>query len=267
MTDRLGFSDIKSRLTTQCIGQYLEVHDELDSTNTRAVALARQGAPDGALILAESQSQGRGRLGRRWHAPAGSSLLMSLILRPELAPMQAQRVTMICSLAMVEAIANVTDLPAQVKWPNDIVLRGKKLGGMLTELGARGERLDYVVVGLGLNVNLDTASLTETMTPPTSLSEELGVSASRLDLLIAWLTRVEVHYMRLRAGWSPRVAWRDCLATLGQAVRIGAHEEVIEGVAEDVDDDGALLVRVASGNLRQVLVGDVTLRGHITRYE
>ena len=265
--DRLGFSDIKSRLTTQCIGQYLEIYDEIDSTNTRAAALARQGAPDGALILAECQTQGRGRLGRRWHAPAGSSLLMSLILRPELAPMQAQRVSMICSLAMVEVIADITGLPAQVKWPNDIVLRGKKLGGMLTELGARAERLDYVVVGLGLNVNLDIASLAESMTPPTSLSEELGMPTPRLDLLIAWLARVEAHYIRLRAGWSPREAWRGCLATLGQAVHVGAPEEVIEGIAEDVDDDGALLVRVASGNLRQVLVGDVTLRGHITRYE
>jgi len=260
--DTLTLAAIQARLTTCVLGRNLELYDETDSTNIRAVALARAGAPEGTLVLAEEQSAGRGRLGRRWHAPKGSSLLMSLLLRPPLLPRQAQRATMICSLAAIQAIARVSDLKAQVKWPNDVVLGGKKVGGILTELGKHGEQLDYVVVGLGLNVNLDVSDLPDLMAPATSISAEAGRPVSRLELLLALLEGIEARYERVLAGWSPHEEWREHLATLGQVVRVGTAEEVIEGLAEDVDADGALLVRTRDGALRSVLVGDVTLRGH-----
>lgn len=266
MTDPAGALSaeaILARLGTAIIGRRLELHTEIDSTNTRAVALARAGAPEGTLVLAEAQTAGRGRLGRRWHAPPGGALLMSLLLRPPLPPTRAQWATMICALAAAEAVAEVAGLEAGLKWPNDLVFAGRKLGGMLTELGARdADTLDYVVVGLGLNVNLDPAGLPETITPATSLAAELGRPISRLELLLAWLARAEGHYGRLLAGESPRDAWRRRLTTLGQAVQVGTAEEVVAGVAEDVDEDGALLVRTAGGELRRMLAGDVTLRGH-----
>jgi BirA family biotin operon repressor/biotin-[acetyl-CoA-carboxylase] ligase len=187
---------------------------------------------------------------------------MSLLLCPRLAPMQAQRLTMICSLATVEAIGRVSGLRAEIKWPNDIQIAGKKVGGVLTELGLSARQLDYAIVGIGLNVNLDVVALPELMTPATSLMTEAGRPVSRLDLLMALLEEAEMRYDRLQEGWSPHAEWREHLATLGQPVRAGTPEEVIEGVAEDVDADGALLVRIHDGTLRRVLVGDVTLRGH-----
>lgn len=264
MEDSLTFSAIQERLTTRLIGRNLELYEVIDSTNTRAVALARASAPEGTLVLAEEQTAGRGRLGRRWHAPKGSSLLMSLILRPPILSRQAQRVTMIISLAAIQAIAQVSGLRAGIKWPNDIVLGDKKVGGILTELGVHGERLDYVVVGLGLNVNLDVSSLPDLMAPATSLSAEAGRLVLRLGLLLALLEGAEARYERLCQGWSPHEEWREHLVTLGQMVRVGTPEEVIEGLAEDVDADGALQVRTKGGVLRSVWVGDVTLRGHRT---
>jgi len=261
MDDTLSLATIRARLTTCLIGRNLELYEEIDSTNTRAVALARAGAPEGTLVLAEEQTAGRGRMGRRWHAPKGSSLLMSLILRPPLLPRQAQRATMIVSLAAVQVIAQVSGLKAEVKWPNDVVLGGKKVGGILTELGLRGEQLDYTVVGLGLNVNLDTSALPDLMAPATSLSAEAGRPISRLELLLALLEGIEARCERLLSGWSPHEEWREHLATLGQFVQVSTADEVIEGVAEDVDADGALQVRTQDGTLRSVLVGDVTLRG------
>jgi len=254
--------ELQARLGTRFVGRQAELYETIDSTNTRAVQAAQEGAPDGTLILAEWQSQGRGRLGRRWLAPTGSSLLLSLIFRPPLKPSQAQRMTMVCSLGAVAAIARVAGLQVQVKWPNDLLLEGKKLGGVLTELGMGEQRaLAYVVVGMGINVNLDPTILGDVLTPATSLQAVLGRPVSRLDLLAALLEEIEARYEKLRAGWSPREEWRAHLATLGQHVEVKAGEELIQGTAEDIDEDGALLVRTPEGELRRILAGDVTLRG------
>ncbi len=261
MDERISQAEIAARLNTRIIGRQLEVHEQIDSTNIRAMELARQGAAEGTLVLAEQQTQGKGRLGRQWFAPPGSSLLMSLLLRPALALPQIHRVNMLCSLAIVEAVARVANLQARIKWPNDVTIGGKKVAGILTEASAHGKTLAYVVVGMGINVNLDVRTLPDLLTPATSLATEAGHPISRLDLLLAILEGIEARYLRLPAGWSPRDEWREHLATLGQAVRVGTREEVIEGWAEDVDEDGALLVRTEEGALRRVVVGDVTLRG------
>lgn len=252
---------LTTRLQTAIVGCYVELYEKIASTNTRAMVLAERGAPEGTLVLAESQTAGKGRLGRRWFAPPYSSLLMSLLLRPPLEPAQAQRATMVCALAIVEGVAAVSGLIPRLKWPNDILLRGKKLGGVLTELEVTRHYLDHVVVGMGLNVNVALADLPPVASPATSLSQEVGYPLCRFDLLVAILERLDVRYMQLLTGWSPHTAWREHLATLGQPVRVGTRHEVIEGVAEDVDADGSLLVRKDDGALRRVLVGDVTLRG------
>ncbi len=267
MPDLLSAAELQARLDTRWMGRAVEIHEEIGSTNTRAVALALAGAAAGTVVLAEHQTEGRGRLGRRWHSPTGSALLMSIILRPRVAPQQAHRAMMVCSLAAIEAIERTCGLRAQVKWPNDVVIDGKKLGGMLAEMGLRDGALDYVVVGLGLNVNLDPAVLPEAMAPPTSLRAELGYTISRLDLLVAFLRKMEELCDCMAGGWSPHEVWRRSLVTLGQRVQVGTPQEMIEGWAEDVDADGALLLRVADGSLRQVLVGDVTLRGHLAKQE
>jgi len=167
---------------------------------------------------------------------------------------------MICSLATVEAIADTTGLPTQIKWPNDVMMDGKKLGGLLTELGLDAGRLDYVAVGMGINVNLDVSTLPALATPAASISAALGHGVSRLDLLVSLLQSIETRYDKMSAGWSPHAEWRQHLATLGEQVRVETPQETVEGVAEGVDQDGALLVRTKDGILCRVLVGDVTLR-------
>ncbi len=253
--------EIRAGLHTHTIGQKLEVYPIIDSTNRRAIELARDGAPDGTLVVADEQTSGRGRLGRSWSAPPGSSLLISLLLRPALQVRQAPRAIMLCSLAAVEAIAQVCGMDAAVKWPNDLVYAGKKLGGVLTELGVKGEALEYIVVGMGLNVNLDSTVLTGLVSPATSLATELGRPVGRLPLLIAILEAFERRYDRLRTGWSPHEEWRQYLVTIGQQVTVRSHRDVVEGLVEDVDADGALLLRTREGRLRTILAGDVTLRG------
>jgi BirA family biotin operon repressor/biotin-[acetyl-CoA-carboxylase] ligase len=256
---------LRQQLATQCVGQALEVYASIASTNDRAVAWARAGAPDGAVVLADEQTAGKGRLGRRWFAPPRSALLLSVVLRPGLTLPQAPRVTMICSLAVVAAVRQVTGLPVRIKWPNDLLLEGRKLGGMLAEMGASGERLEYVVVGLGLNVNVELTELPEVMSPPASLLAARGEPVDREVLLLSILSELDVLYQQLEAGWSPHETWRQHLDTIGHEVSVGTPDEVIAGVAVDVDADGALLLRQADGAMRHVLVGDVTLRGGLAR--
>jgi len=170
---------------------------------------------------------------------------------------------MVCALALAEAIGAL-GLPAGIKWPNDILVNGKKAAGLLAELGVSGQRLDYVVVGIGLNVNLEISALPEVLTPATSLAAEAGAPLDRVALLLDILARIDAHYVALCEGASPLPAWRRHLLTLGQQVAVGTPDEVIEGLAVDANEDGALVVQTGDGARRIVLAGDVTLRGQRT---
>jgi BirA family biotin operon repressor/biotin-[acetyl-CoA-carboxylase] ligase len=259
--DTLSTELIRSGLDTAFIGCNLVYEHQIGSTNVEASQLARAGAPEGTLVIADYQSAGRGRLARRWLAPQGSSLLLSLVFRPEIRPSQAQRLTMICGLAAAAAVRSEFDLPIDIKWPNDLLCDGAKVGGILTELALTQHQIDFAVVGLGLNVNLDPTQLREDMLMPvTSLSHELGRSVARLPLLWAYLAEVELRYVALMAGHSPVTEWTEYLVTLGQQIRVSESGGVLEGVAEMVDAEGALLVRTMDGELRRVVAGDVTLR-------
>jgi BirA family transcriptional regulator, biotin operon repressor / biotin---[acetyl-CoA-carboxylase] ligase len=269
---------IVAGLATRLIGRQIVFVPTIGSTQDLAKELALQGAPEGTLVIADAQSAGRGRLARRWMAPAGSSLLMSLILRPQLDPARLHRLTMVCSLGLADGVRDATGLEVGIKWPNDIVTWPgaaatprapiRKLAGLLTESGFVGERMDYALVGMGINVNLDPADLPETITPATSLSTELGRRVDRLSLLWAILLRIEERYAELAASEPYRgsdpdpilAAWSARLVTLGQRVHVSAGPESVDGRAESVDADGALLVRTDQGTLRRITVGDVSLR-------
>jgi len=248
-------------LTTAFVGRNLVYLPETGSTNDEARRLARAGAPEGTLVIAEFQTAGRGRLARRWLAPPGSSLLMSLVFRPSLAPHQVQRLTMACGLAIADAVKGETGLEAGLKWPNDVVFEGGKAGGILTEVEFAGQRIDSVVVGIGLNVNLDPGRLPQDLlVPATSLSRECGREVARLPLLWALLRAVEARYVALQAGYSPHGEWAERLVTVGQRVTVSAAGTELEGVAEGVEEEGALLVRLDDGRLEKIVAGDVTLR-------
>ncbi|MDH7485154.1 MAG: biotin--[acetyl-CoA-carboxylase] ligase [Anaerolineae bacterium] len=266
----LSAAAIESALTTAWLGRPVHHFIQLGSTNDLARELARRGAAEGTLVIAEEQTAGKGRLGRSWWAPPGSCLLLSLIFRPPLAPAQAQRLTMIAGLACAEAVEAQTGLRPGLKWPNDLVLAERKLAGILTELETAGERLDFAVVGLGLNVNVDfrqQATDAELRDSAIGLLQVLGRPVDRLALLNELLVRLEQRYERLRAGQSPHAEWAACLVTLGQAVRVVTPSPalpptgggVLEGQAVGVDADGALLLRLADGRTERVLAGDVTL--------
>lgn len=258
----LSSAAIREGLKTRFVGQKVVYRPELGSTNDKARQLAGEGAPEGTLVITEFQSEGRGRLDRRWMAPRGSSLLISIVFRPQLAPHQVQRLTMTCGLGVVDAIESQTGLRAGLKWPNDLVIGGAKAGGILTEIDLAGTWVEYAVVGIGLNVNLDPARLPASLPmPATSLCHELGAEVARLPLLRTLLRRIEERYQALKAGQSPHMEWAARLVTLGQRVTVTADASALDGMAEGVDADGALLVRLADGRLKRVLAGDVSTRG------
>ena len=270
--DPLNPSQIEASLKTRVFGRELVYLPRTGSTNDVARELAAQGAPEGTVVVADEQVAGRGRLGRRWLAPPGTCLLCSILFRPDLHPTQAQRLTQLCSLAAADAVEQVAGLRVSIKWPNDFIIenprcgvsgsgsRGwRKLGGILTETGVIGDQLEFAVVGVGINVNVESEMLPTLAPDATSVLAEVGRPADRVALLVALISGVERRYGGLRAGASPHAEWAARLATLGQAVTLITPDATLTGVAEAVGEDGALLVRTPDGALRRFLVGDVTL--------
>jgi BirA family biotin operon repressor/biotin-[acetyl-CoA-carboxylase] ligase len=260
-TEDLSVEGIQAGLGTEFVGRNTIYLAETGSTNEDARRVAQEGAPDGTVVITDHQTSGRGRLERRWEAPPGCCLLLSLVFRPELAAHQVQRLTIICGLAVADAVESETGLRVELKWPNDVVLDGAKVAGILTEIGWTGQRLDYVIVGIGLNVNLDPRQLPgDLLMAATSLSHVLGSQVARLPLLQALLRAVERRYLALKAGHSPHAEWAGRLATLGKPIVVSGAGTILNGVAEGVNADGALLVRLADGRLETVLAGDISLR-------
>lgn len=279
---RLSGDLVRHRLPTFVFGQNVIYTEQTGSTNTELKRLARWGAPEGMLYLTDEQLVGRGRLERSWHAPAGSSLLLSLLFRPAglVAPHQAQRLTMLCALALADAIELHTELSAGLKWPNDLVwIDGKKLAGILTELDLEGDALNWAVVGIGLNVNVDFSRQTETEPdrpgrpgsggPPlaqvaTSLSMITGrdTGGLRLPILQSFLFNVEQRYEALRRGELPHREWQERLVGIGQPATVKVLEvsQRYEGILAGVDENGALLLTQADGSTVTIFAGDVTLR-------
>jgi BirA family biotin operon repressor/biotin-[acetyl-CoA-carboxylase] ligase len=279
---RLSGDLVRRGLPTYTFGQNVVYIEQTGSTNTELKRLARWGAPEGLLYLTDEQLVGRGRLERSWRAPAESSLLMSLLFRPAglVAPAQAQRLTMLCALALADAIELHTELSPGLKWPNDLVWRdGKKLAGILTELDIEGDLLNWVVVGLGLNVNVDFSRQTQAEPdrpgrpgsggPPlaqtaTSLSMITGrdTGGLRLPILQSFLFNVEQRYEALRRGELPHHEWQERLVGMGQPVTVTLLDEGQrqEGILAGVDENGALLLAQADGSIATIFAGDVTLR-------
>lgn len=268
--NELSEERIRTALTTTVFGRNVVYLPTTGSTNDVAKALAAAGAPEGTLVVADEQTAGRGRMGRRWVAPPGTCLLLSLLFRPELPPAQAPRLTMLCTLAAADAVKEVAGLQVALKWPNDLIVKSdvrspesqgwRKLAGVLTETGMVERRLDFVVVGIGLNVNVPPEVLPALAPDATSILAEVRRPVDRVTLLVALLARVERRYAALRAGESPHMEWAARLATLGRQVTAVTPGGELVGLAEGVDEDGALLLRKADGTLHRLTTGDVTLR-------
>lgn len=263
--DLITPEEVRAGLATQRLGRIIEYRPTVGSTNDLAKEMARQGAPEGLLVLADQQTAGKGRLGRPWATPPGAAIAMSLVLRPDLPPHQAPRITLAAAVAVAEAVREMTGLPAGIKWPNDVQVGGRKLCGILTEMEAEMDRVGFVVVGIGVNVGLRREQMDPAFRESaTSLAVEGAVGTRRAALVQAILSRLEQAYDDLLAGRFPLVLdrWRALSVTLGRPVRVlGADGQVVlEGVAEQVDEEGALLVRDDGGGLHRVFSGEVSLR-------
>jgi BirA family biotin operon repressor/biotin-[acetyl-CoA-carboxylase] ligase len=257
MEDSLSPATITSNLATRFIGQRVICYPRLTSTNDVAKRRAQQGAREGTVIVAEEQTAGRGRMKRTWLSPRGS-IALSIILYPQLAYLPS--LIMVASLAVVHGIAKVTGLESQIKWPNDVLVNGKKVCGILIESDMKGSMVDYAIIGIGVNVNLRLSDFPEILPTATSLSHELGKAVSRLDMIRCLLAETEKLYLALPTGQSVYQEWRDNLVTLGQKVQVSSGEATYQGVAESVASDGSLLLRQSDGSLIKIVAGDVTLR-------
>ena len=261
--DLLHADDLISRLgKTKVIGRDIRVFQETTSTNDVVEKLARDNVKEGVVVFAESQTKGRGRLGRTWISPARKGLWFSVLLRPKLRPQETTQLTVASATALFRAIREVTGISAEIKWPNDILIRGKKVAGILTELNAELDRVKYVIIGIGVDVNLSANDLPADLRKlATSLKIETGKNLDRAELAVQILHELDRDYERICSGQFEDVAdgWEDHCSTLGRRVviRIGARE--IRGRAESLDDDGALLLRTEHGHLERIIGGDVTV--------
>lgn len=257
MADDLSPASITGSLDTRFIGQRVIYYPSLASTNEVAKREAQQGASEGTIVIARQQIAGRGRLKRVWLSPEGS-ISLSIILYPALEHLPS--LIMLTSLAVARSIRVVTGLEVQIKWPNDVLVGGKKVSGILIESSVRGSMVDYAVIGIGVNVNLRLSDFPDIVTTATSLSEELARDVSLLALTRRLLIEVENLYLVLLAGGSIYEDWRDSLVTLGREVYLESGGAVCAGTAESVDRDGSLLLRYSDGSLSKIVAGDITLR-------
>jgi BirA family biotin operon repressor/biotin-[acetyl-CoA-carboxylase] ligase len=237
---------IRSGLRTERFGRTLHLYDQIESTNTTALALAEQGEPEGTVILADSQTQGRGRMGRRWISPPDVNLYLSIILRPDGDPQPVGLWSLAAAVAVARTIEQTTTLPARLKWPNDILVRNKKVSGLLLESAIQNGRLKHLVLGIGLNVNLDCRLLPESLRASvSSLREERGREVDRIELLQRLLEQLENQYRSFRTEPPQKVleAYTALSETLGQTVTVQAPDREWTGTVMGLTPEGALILR------------------------
>ncbi len=261
--DLIHAEDLLSRLGPgRLIGRDIRVFQETTSTNDVVEKLARDGVKEGVVVFAEAQTSGRGRMGRKWISPPGKGLWFSVLLRPGMRPQNATQLTVTSAVALRRAIHYVTRLSPDIKWPNDLLLHSRKVAGVLTEMHAELDRIKYLILGIGVDVNLAASDFpADVRRLATSLKAELGKPVSRPELAVAVLTEMDAAYARVLAGDFAALAaeWEAHCTTVGAQVRIHAGDREIRGRAESLAEDGALLVRTDHGHLERIVGGDVTL--------
>lgn len=259
--DLLLPSEIQDGLEARILGRQIYHCLELESTNKTARELAAEGEPEGSVVLAERQTSGRGRLGRVWCSPEGG-VWLSVILRPSLAPYKIQLITLMAAVAAVDATSCVTGIIPGIKWPNDLLVNGKKLAGILTEVSAEIDRVNHLILGIGVNANVSPGYFGEELRETaTSLLAETGVPVDRACWVRAFLSSLEGEYLKAQvAGFSDMLSrWRHYSVTLGKDIDVKLAERTVHGKAVDINEEGALLVRTESGT-ETFLAGEVTLK-------
>mgnify|MGYP001128904962 CR=1 FL=1 len=257
MENNLSPASITYNLGTRFVGQRIIYYPSLTSTMKVAKREAQRGAAEGTVIIADEQTAGRGRKKRLWLSPKGN-IALSIILYPS--AVYLPTLIMLASLAVVYSIESVTGLKPQLKWPNDVLINGKKVCGILVESEVRGSRVGYAVIGIGVNVNLRLSDFPELLPVATSLSDEMGREISLVEVIRHLLVELERLYLTLPSGGSIYQQWRERLVTLGRRVEVRWGKTIYAGIAESVARDGGLLLRSSDGSLTKIVAGDVTLR-------
>ncbi len=257
MEKELSAVAVMRGLKTESIGRKVIYLPSVASTMDAARSEALKSVPEGTVVIAGEQTGGRGRLKRSWISPKGN-IALSIILYPNLKSLPY--LIMIASLAVIKGIESIAGVKVVIKWPNDILMKGKKVGGILIENEIKGEKLAYSIVGIGINVALDVKDYAEIADTATSLKNASNKNNLHIRIIRSLLREFDRLYLKLPKGKMIYEDWRSRLITLGKKVKASSGNKVIEGVAEEVDEDGALLIKGEGGKVIKVVAGDVTLR-------
>lgn len=259
--DLLLAADIEDGLNCRFIGQSVVSLPEIDSTNVRARRLAEEGALEGTVVVADRQSAGRGRLGRRWESPSGVNLYCSILLRPKIPVQQAPQLTFLSAVAVAETLNKLCHLSAKVKWPNDILVNGAKISGLLNEMSAETEQIHFVILGIGINLNMIGDQFPEDLKyPATSAFLETGETVNRLIFLQELLQCLDRYYSEfLQDGFAPiRRRWENLCNMMNMQVEVDQGRGNLCGTVVGLDAEGALRVQLDNGQIERILAGDVT---------
>ncbi|MEM2463542.1 MAG: biotin--[acetyl-CoA-carboxylase] ligase [Candidatus Bathyarchaeia archaeon] len=263
MSTTIKVDKVQESLKTKLFGKYMFFSREVSSTNGWAKELAELGAPEGTVTVAETQTAGRGRLGRRWHSPKGG-LWFSVIFKPTLKPAETVKLVFLASLAVAETLRQLYGLRVEVKWPNDVLVDGRKVCGILSEMKTMGEKVDYAIIGIGINANLDVEKdfPEEIRETATSIQKALGRKIALEELFKVLLEEMDSLYqIFLREGFTPILEeWKGFASFLGSQVEVSSNSEKFVGTASDVNGDGALVLKLKDGSAKRFFVGEVSLR-------
>lgn len=258
--DLIFGTDIENRLDTEIIGHKVVSVQETDSTNIQIRGMAERGAREGTVLIADRQSAGRGRLGRRWESPSGVNLYCSILLKPQMPVQQAPQLTFLSAVAVAETLNQVCHLDARVKWPNDILVGGAKISGLLNEMNAETEQIHYVILGVGINLNMTADQFPPELNyPATSAFLETGREVDRVLFLKILLERLDRYYREfIEHGFGPiRSRWEALCGVMNQRVSVTLQSGVLTGTVVGLDPDGALRVQSDDGRVERILAGDV----------
>lgn len=261
--DVMSKAEIESLVTTKWAGRQVVYYDETDSTNVQAKAAGERGEAHGTLFVADRQTSGKGRRGRSWESPSGHSIYMTILLKPEIAPVKAPMLTLVMALAVADGIQDAVGVDTQIKWPNDIVLNKKKICGILTEMSTEIDYINYVVIGVGINGNQETfpEELKETAT---SLKMETGKQIRRSEVIAAVMARFEQYYEQFAKDQDLsgiRKAYEERLVNRDREVRILDPAGAYEAHAKGINNTGELIVELADGTEKEIYAGEVSVRG------
>jgi BirA family biotin operon repressor/biotin-[acetyl-CoA-carboxylase] ligase len=261
--DKLNPEEIEAVLKTKWLGRNMKYVDSVNSTNELAKAEANKGCADGFMAIAEEQVSGKGRLARGWFSPHGHGCWVSVVLRPPFMPEEAPKCTLMAAIAVVKAVNKYKGVHASIKWPNDVLLNGKKMVGILTEMNAEFGKINYIVIGTGINVNVPKKLIPEDLKDlAISIADAAEEPVRRIDVLADYLKNLEDLYETvLKKGFEPIFAeWRKYNNTLGQEVKVISLGDVYYGKAIDIDPSGLLIVQKKDGTIEKVIAGDVSIR-------